>query len=212
MRILMHNDLLVEYNAKNTSAEAGQSGSLDNIVNLDDWCTAVGHIDNGWCTRKDREHKSYLRQLKALGNLSSNPSVPSAPTASNSRLQSSQPFQKQARSYALPLTVDERNLLVANKGCTACRKVFLPTDHKCAYKEKPLPFGLVPTITQAHIDKIWDDLNSRRNRKAADSNIAAILSFLQNTTAVLGDNSDDSEGNKSDAFKLMDEDTDMYPE
>ncbi|KAG6839793.1 hypothetical protein C0991_011639 [Blastosporella zonata] len=147
MCILMHDDLLAEYNAKNTSAEAGQSGLLDNIVNLDDWCTAVGHINDDWRTRKDREHKSYLRQLKALGNLSSNTSVPSASTALNSRLQSSQPFQKQAQSYTLPLTVDKRNLLAANKGCTACCKVFLPTNHKCAYKEKPLPFGLVPTIT-----------------------------------------------------------------
>ncbi|KAG6863569.1 hypothetical protein C0991_005004, partial [Blastosporella zonata] len=47
MRILMHEDLLAVYNAKNTSAEGGQSGSLDNIVSLDDWCTAVGHIDEG---------------------------------------------------------------------------------------------------------------------------------------------------------------------
>ncbi|KAG6849833.1 hypothetical protein C0991_011023, partial [Blastosporella zonata] len=216
MRILMHEDLLAEYNAKNTSAEGGQSGSLDNIVDLDDWCTAVGHIDEGWRLRKDREHKSYLKQLKSLGTLSSNVPVPLVGAAVNPRFPSSvpsQPAQKQTRSYALLLTIDERNLLAANKGCTACRRVFLPNEHKCAYKDKPLPFGLVPTITQAHVDKIRGDLNSRREKKVAtDSNVSSISTVSPIIAAVLGDISGDSDDDKSDTFEFMDEDTDMYPE
>ncbi|KAG6849210.1 hypothetical protein C0991_011886, partial [Blastosporella zonata] len=216
MRILMHEDLLAEYNAKNTSAEGGQSGSLDNIVDLDDWCTAVGHIDEGWRLRKDREQRSYLKQLKSLGTLSSNVPVPLVGAAVNSRFPSSvpsQPAQKQTQSYALLLTIDERNLLAANKGCTACRRVFLPNEHKCAYKDKPLPFGLVPTITQAHVDKIRGDLNSRREKKVAtDSNVSSISTVSPIIAAVLGDISGDSDDDKSDTFEFMDEDTDMYPE
>ncbi|KAG6864053.1 hypothetical protein C0991_000594 [Blastosporella zonata] len=215
MHILMHEDLLAKYNAKNTSTEGGQSGSLDNIVALDDWCTAVGHIDRGWRTRKDREHKLYLKQLKSLDNLSSNISVPSGGTASNSRFQSLTPLQlqKQAQSYALPLTINKRNLLAANKGCTTCQKVFLPNDHKCAYKDKPLLFRLVPTITQAHVDKICSDLNSQWERKVAtDSNVVSVSTVSPNIAAVLGDTSGDSKDDRSDTFELMDKDTDMDPE
>ncbi|KAG6863199.1 hypothetical protein C0991_007483, partial [Blastosporella zonata] len=170
MRILMHDDLQAEYTAKNTSAEGGQAGTLDNIVGLDDWCTAVGHIDEGLRAKKERETKSYLKQLQAMGNMSSShssiPGITVTPTGrSNTNDVSSQSIPKPARSYALPLTVEERNLLAANKGCTACRKVFLPSDHKCDYRNKPLPFGAVPTITQAHVDKIRADIFARRDKK-----------------------------------------------
>ncbi|KAG6852274.1 hypothetical protein C0991_001385 [Blastosporella zonata] len=39
--------LRAEYTAKNTSSEGGQASSLDNIEGLNNWCTAVGHIDDG---------------------------------------------------------------------------------------------------------------------------------------------------------------------
>ncbi|KAG6839019.1 hypothetical protein C0991_006567, partial [Blastosporella zonata] len=217
IRILMHEDLQAEYTAKNTSADRSQAGTLDNIVKLDDWCTAVSHIDKGLRAKRERESKSYLRQLKAMGNLSSaqassTPTANFANTRSHNNAATPQSGSRPPRSYALPLTIEERNLLTANKGCTACRKVFLPPDHKCIYRDKPLPFGLVPTITQAHVDKICSDIIARRDKNhvpdsnhftstiASTSNIASILEL------VLPDIEEESR------FKLLDDDVDMHPD
>ncbi|KAG6838662.1 hypothetical protein C0991_009867, partial [Blastosporella zonata] len=211
IRILMHEDLQAEYTAKNTSADGGQAGTLDNIVELDDWCMAVGHIDEGLRAKRERESKSYLRQLKAMGNLSSaqpssTPTANFADTRSHNNAATPQSGSRPPRSYALPLTMEERNLLAANKGCTACRKVFLPPDHKCIYRDKPLPFGLVPTITQTHVDKIRSDIIARRHKNhIPDSNqFTSTVASTSNIASILEPVSPDIE--EESGFELLDDD------
>ncbi|KAG6863651.1 hypothetical protein C0991_004357, partial [Blastosporella zonata] len=211
----MHDDLQAEYTAKNTSAKGGQVGTLDNIVGLDDWCTAVGHIDEGLRAKKERETKLYLRQLQAMGNMSSTHSsiqgTPVTPSGrSNTNDTSSLSIPKPARSYALPLTIKECNLLAANKGCTACRKVFLPSDHKCKYRNKPLPFGAVPTITQAHVDKIRSDIFARRDKKQTTNQFPSAIAYTTNVGAVLNtlNDKDDNTG----TFEILDADINMHPD
>ncbi|GLB45013.1 putative retrotransposable element tf2 155 kda protein type 1-like [Lyophyllum shimeji] len=195
IRLHIDPELDAEYRLVN-----GESpGKLDSIADIEDWISSVSRIDQGLKAKALRDRKAYIAQLAALGseakklgrdyrapNSSNAPSANAANASASSTSQSnSQPF---TRKFANKLSFEERELLKKNDGCTGCRKPFVGSKHVCEYDNKPLPFGLVPIITQEYIDKC------RASTKTTQ--VAAVFGEVEE------ESSDDEEYNHVDEYVL----------
>ncbi|KAG6823779.1 hypothetical protein H0H92_009054, partial [Tricholoma furcatifolium] len=129
----------------------GADKALDSIVSYDDWCLRISRIDEAVRDRLAAENAAFQRRLAELNKENdkkrASNSTNNASTSNNTNNNSSN------RKYALKLTDEERQLLDANDGCRGCRTLWKGPGHVCEYANKPLPYGMVPTITQAYIDE-----------------------------------------------------------
>ncbi|KAG6852136.1 hypothetical protein C0991_002677, partial [Blastosporella zonata] len=173
IRILMNNDLLLEYNMVNGDA----LGKLNSIEDLDKWILAITHMDDGICAKHEREHHQYLNHLAGIKKEPRRPLYAPNPTSNAT------PSTNFKQNYTLKLNDNECSLLAANDGCNNCRQLWIGKDHACKYKNSALPYGLVPKITRDYIK-----LKRVRLNKPAPT---ATKSLTTRITAIIEDSSNE---------------------
>ncbi|KAG6863888.1 hypothetical protein C0991_002316 [Blastosporella zonata] len=130
IRILMNDDLLLEYNTVNGNVP----GKLNSIEDLDKWISAITHMDDGICTKHECKHCQYLDHL---ADFKKEPRRPLYVPNSSSGMTSSTNFKC---NYALKLKEKEQTLLAVNDRCNNCRQLWIGKDHACKHKNSTLPF------------------------------------------------------------------------
>ncbi|GLB40625.1 hypothetical protein LshimejAT787_0804960 [Lyophyllum shimeji] len=156
---------------------------LDSIADLEDWINSISRLHQAIKAKMARDRKAYIAQLVALENEAKRfrqnvanvaaTSTPASAIPSSNATNTSVMDPIFAYKYAKKLTVNERELLKKNDGCTGCRKPFVGSKHACEYKNKPLPFNLTPNVTQAYIDKC---------RGAKATQIAAVFEEVEESS------------------------------
>ncbi|KAG6823728.1 hypothetical protein H0H92_009207, partial [Tricholoma furcatifolium] len=176
----------------------GADKALDNIVSYDDWCLRVSRIDEAVHDRLAAEHATFQRRLNELNKENDKKRASNTPNNTSSSSNSNRATTN--CKYAMKLTDNERTLLDANDGCCSCRTLWKGSSHVCEYANKPLPYGAVPTITQAYIDE-------RRLERSKALKPSKSSNALKTTTVVAvfdcassDDDSDNSSGSEPEVF------------
>ncbi|KAG6830056.1 hypothetical protein H0H87_009406 [Tephrocybe sp. NHM501043] len=165
---------MVKYNTTNGNAP----GKLNSIADLDDWISAVQHLDEGVCAKKDRDHHALQAHI-AASKKQFKLKLTSTNTTTNFK-----------QKYAYKLDNNEKVLLNANDGCCSCRELFIGAVHICKFKMTLLPFDKVVKITPEYVKECKEKYNKGLGSSNTPSKSS---STTTNVAAVFHDESEEEE-------------------
>ncbi|KAG6827027.1 hypothetical protein H0H92_013509 [Tricholoma furcatifolium] len=173
----------------------GQQKTLDTIVRYDDWSRTVARLDSSIRDRHAMEKTLFNRRANEYYNKRSTNSSSAQNTSNTSSNSAGASTTNMGyRKHALRLTDDEKKLLDANDGCRGCRTLWKGPQHICEYGDKPLPFGVVPTITTGYVEaERAKRSKSLRTAKSPAAAPAASSSKVTTVAAVFEPMSSDDE-------------------
>ncbi|KAG6806471.1 hypothetical protein H0H92_011201, partial [Tricholoma furcatifolium] len=210
LKLHFNSDLRSQYKYVN-----GADKSLDTIVSYDDddWCLRVSRIDEAVCERLEQERAAFRRRLNDLNKENEKKRTSASNNTSNyntNNNNTSSSSNNVNRKFALKLTNDERQLLDANDGCRSCHTLWKGQNHTCEYANKPLPFGMVPTITSQYVKEKRAECNKTlKPSKSANAAKSTTVAAVFGTSSSSDDSSDDS-GDSSGSDEFADASSDPH--